>query len=102
MRQMAIEISEALIREFCERNHILKLSLFGSVLRDDFGRDSDVDVIVELAPEARVGLIRFAGMENELADLLGRRVDLNTIESLSRYFRDEVLAEAETIYDAAQ
>lgn len=97
MRSLMIELPEGRIREFCEKNHIQKLSLFGSVLRDDFTADSDVDVLVELAPDARVGLIRFAGMENELSELLGRRVDLNTVESLSRYFRDNVLAEAETL-----
>jgi hypothetical protein len=102
MRHVAIDVPAQSIREFCEKNRILKLSLFGSVLRGDFARESDVDVLVEFAPDARVGLIRFAGIENALTDLLGRRVDLNTVESLSRYFHDEVLAEAETIYDATQ
>ncbi len=86
------------IAEFCRRNHICRLSLFGSVLRDDFGPDSDVDVLVEFDPEAKVGLIRFAGIEIELSQLLGRKVDLQTPGSLSKHFRDQVLAEAEVQY----
>lgn len=95
-----IDIPKAEIEQFCRRNHIRRLALFGSVLRDDFGPDSDVDVLVEFEPNTRVGL-RFFGMERELSEILGRKVDLNTPGFLSRYFRDEVLAEAETLYDAA-
>lgn len=102
MKSLAVDISEDVVREFCRKHHIRRLAFFGSVLRDDFGPSSDIDVLVEFEPEARVGLIRFAGIENEFSDLLGRQVDLNTVESLSKYFRDEVLAEAETIYDTAQ
>lgn len=98
MRTQNIEISEEAIRDFCERNEIIKLSLFGSVLRDDFTPESDVDFLVELAPDARVGLLGFARIENELSDLLGRQADLSTPDELSPYFRDEVLAEAETVY----
>jgi hypothetical protein len=75
------------------------MAFFGSVLRDDFGPDSDVDVLVEFEPGAHVGLIALAGMENELSDLLGRRVDLNTPGCLSRYFREEVLRQAEVIHE---
>ena len=71
------------------------------MLRDDFGPDSDVDVLVEFEPAARVGLLRLAGMEIELGAILGRKVDLNTPGFLSDYFRDQVLAEAEVQYDAA-
>jgi hypothetical protein len=76
------------------------LSLFGSVLRDDFGPESDIDVLVEFEPEHVPGLFRLAGMEFELADILGggRKVDMNTPRSLSRYFRDKVLAEAQVQY----
>ena len=95
-----IEIPKDRIAEFCRRNHIRRLALFGSVLRDDFGPNSDVDVLVEFEPGARVGL-RFFGMEIELSEILGRKVDLNTPGFLSDYFRDEVLAEAEVQYDAA-
>ncbi len=99
-RNLAIDPKK--VQAFCEKHRIRRLALFGSVLRDDFTSVSDVDVLVEFEPEARVGLIRFGAIERELSALLGRRVDLNTTESLSRYFRDEVLAEAEYIYDAAQ
>jgi uncharacterized protein len=87
------------IAEFCRRNHVRRLSLFGSVLRDDFRPDSDVDVLVEFEPGARTGL-RFFEMEEELSRLLGRKVDLNTPGFLSPRFRDQVLAEAEVRYVA--
>jgi predicted nucleotidyltransferase len=89
------------IPEFCRRNRIRRLALFGSVLRDDFGPESDVDVLVEFEPGACVGLLRLAGMEIELGEMLGRKVDLNTPGFLSDYYRDQVLAEAEVQYDAA-
>ena len=94
-----IAIPKPQIAEFCRRHHIRKLALFGSVLRDDFRPDSDVDVLVEFEPDHIPGLIRFAGMELELSDILGgRKVDLNTPKFLSPYFRDEVLEEAEVQY----
>jgi predicted nucleotidyltransferase len=101
MSQSHIEIPKERIADFCRRNHIRRLALFGSVLRDDFGPDSDVDVLVEFEPETRVGLLRLAGMEIELGEILGRHVDLNTPGFLSDDFRDQVLAEAEVQYDAA-
>lgn len=85
------------IKAFCRRNRIRKLSFFGSVLRNDFRPDSDVDVLVEFEPGYAPGLSFFA-MEDELSLILGRKVDLNTPNFLSRYFRDEVLAEAEVQY----
>ncbi len=87
------------VADFCHRHHIRRLALFGSVLRDDFRPDSDVDVLVEFAPGERVGLIRLAGMERELSNLVQRKVDLRTPADLSRYFRDEVLAHAEVQYE---
>ena len=101
MAKARIDIPKERIAEFCRANHIRRLALFGSVLRDDFGPDSDVDVLVEFEPEARVGLLRLAGLEIELGELLGRKVDLNTPGFLFDYFRDQVLAEAEVHYDAA-
>lgn len=89
------------IAEFCKKNHIRKLSIFGSALRDDFAVESDIDILVEFNPGARVGLIRFASLEMELEEILGRRVDLNTPGFISRHYRDRVLAEAEVQYDAA-
>lgn len=88
------------IAEFCRRNHIRKLSLFGSVLRDDFTPESDVDVLVEFEPGATPGW-EIVSMQGELEAILGRAVDFRTVSELSRYFRDEVLSEAETIYVAA-
>ena len=86
------------IADFCKRHHIRKLSFFGSVLRDDFKPESDVDVLVEFEPGEVVGHIRLAGMELELSEILGRKVDLRTPADLSRYFRDEVLQSAEVQY----
>jgi len=101
MARARIDIPKEKIAEFCRRNQIRRLALFGSVLRDDFGPDSDIDVLVEFEPDAKVGLFRLAGMEIELSGLLGRKVDLNTPGFLSDYFREQVLSEAENQYDAA-
>jgi predicted nucleotidyltransferase len=95
-----IAIDRQAITNFCRRHHIRKLALFGSVLREDFRPESDVDVLVEFEPGQRVGFAFFA-MQEELSKLLGRQVDLNTPGFLSRYFRDEVLAEAEVLYAQA-
>ena len=95
-----LKIHEAGIADFCRRNHIRKLAFFGSVLRSDFSAESDVDVMVEFESSHVPGFIRLAGMERELADLIGRKVDLRTPEDLSRYFREEVLREAEVLYAA--
>jgi len=100
MGRARIDIPKERIAEFCRQNQIRRLALFGSVLRDDFGPDSDVDVLVEFEPGTRVGL-RFFGLEIELSEILGRKVDLNTLGFISDYFREEVLAEAEVHYDAA-
>lgn len=99
MKQQNLKISRAEIANFCRRNHISKLSFFGSVLRDDFRSTSDVDVLVEFEPEHVPGLFRLARMERELSALLGgRKVDLRTPQDLSQYFRDEVMATAEVQY----
>jgi predicted nucleotidyltransferase len=89
-----LEIDQEAVAEFCRRHHVRRLALFGSVLREDFGPDSDVDVLVEFEPGYRVGLIRLAGMERELSEIVGRKVELRTPGDLSRYFRQEVLASA--------
>ena len=98
--QRNIAIPRDQLADFCRRYHIRKLAFFGSVLRDDFRVDSDVDVLVEFEPGAVPGLA-FFGLQEELSELLQRRVDLHTPASLSRYFRDEVLDQAEPVYDAA-
>src|SRR3989304_10310956 len=94
-----ITVSQEKLAEFCQRHHIRRLAFFGSVLRDDFGPDSDVDVLVEFETGHVPGLA-FFGMEAELSQILGRKVDLSTLQFLSRYFRDEVLNEAEEQYVA--
>lgn len=97
-----IQIPRDKIAEFCRRNRIRRLSLFGSVLRDDFSPKSDVDILVEFEPEAGVGLFELYDLEQELSRIFGgRKVDLNTCNSLSRYFRDQVLKEAEVQYPRA-
>ncbi len=100
-KRINLKIPKKQLAEFCNKNHITKLSLFGSSLRDDFRQDSDVDMLVEFGPETHVGLIGFAGLELELSEILGRKVDLNTPDSVSKYYREKVLAEAEVQYDAA-
>lgn len=93
-----INIPHNRINEFCKKHHIRKLALFGSVLRDDFRPDSDIDVLVEFEEGHVPGYIRLAGIEIELGEILGRKVDMNTPNCLSRYFRDEVIATAEVEY----
>jgi uncharacterized protein len=97
-----IAVDREQIADFCRKHHIRRLSFFGSVLRDDFGPESDVDVLVEFLPGKTPGYFRLIEMEFELADLLaqGRKVDLRTPQELSRYFRDKVVAAAEPIYAA--
>ncbi len=87
------------IGAFCRRRHIRRLSLFGSVLTGDFRPDSDVDVLVEFEDGHTPGW-EIVSMEDELSQIIGRKVDLHTPADLSRYFRDEVLAEAEDQYVA--
>lgn len=94
-----IDIPQKAIAGFCRRHHICKLSLFGSVLRDDFRPDSDVDVLVEFEPGHVPGMIRFVQMEKELSLLMsGQKVDLVTAKFLNRRIRDRVLADAEVQY----
>lgn len=95
---LPLQIDRAQMAEFCRKHHVRKLAFFGSVLRDDFRPDSDVDMLVEFEPEHMPGLAFFA-MEAELSEMLGRKVDLNTPQFLSPYFRDKVVAEAEVQYE---
>jgi len=97
-QNVPVAIPKDKIETFCKKHHIRRLSLFGSVLRDDFRPDSDVDVLVEFDPAHIPGLIRLAGMEFELSEILGRKVDIRTAQDLSRYFREEVLNAAEVQY----
>ena len=100
MSEPKIQIPAALLADFCRRNHVRRLALFGSVLRDDFTSASDVDLLVEFEPDHVPGL-RFFTLERELSRLLGRKVDLNTRGFLGRHLVDEVLAEAQDLYVAA-
>lgn len=88
------------IAAFCRQHGVARLSLFGSVLRDDFGPQSDIDVLIEFAPGKTPGLFRFAGMELELTRLLGRTVHLSTPQDISQYIRERVLREARLQYAA--
>lgn len=93
-----IDIPGEKIAEFCKHNHIKKLAFFGSVLRDDFSPESDVDVLVEFETGHVPGYIRLAGIEIELSEIIGRKVDMNTPNCLSQYFREEVIKTAEVSY----
>jgi predicted nucleotidyltransferase len=95
-----VDVPNEEIAAFCRRHYIRKLAFFGSVLRDDFTPESDVDVLVEFEPGHTPGLAFFA-MQRELSAILGRKVDMNTAKGLSPYFRQEVLAGAEILYVAA-
>ena len=96
-----IKIDKQVIAEFCKKNQIHSLAFFGSVLRDDFRPDSDVDVLVEFEQGAHIGMLKLAGLEIELSEILGYKVDINTPGFISRYFRQQVLDEAEVQYVAA-
>lgn len=98
MEKPRIEVPQNAIADFCRRHHVRRLSFFGSVLREDFGPDSDVDVLVEFERGTRVGL-RFFAMERELSEILARKVDLNTRGFLSDEILKDALAEAEVQYD---
>lgn len=99
-RTLPISIPKEKLAEFCQQNHIRKLSLFGSVLRDNFTSESDVDFLVEFLPDVRVTYFDLVRMEREISEILnGKKVDLRTPAELSRYFRQEVLDTALVQYD---
>ncbi len=95
-----IHIDKEKIAGFCHKHHITKLSLFGSVLTERFGPESDVDVLVEFAPGHVPGLIALSAMERELSAILGREADMRTPKDLSQYFREQVIRTAQTQYAA--
>jgi uncharacterized protein len=99
--QVQIDLPIAEIAAFCRKHHIHRLALFGSVLRDDFGPASDVDVLIEFEPGHVVDLFDFMGLQYELSALVGHNVDLNTPAFLSRYFRQQVIDSARVIYERA-
>lgn len=94
-----INMDREKIAAFCRQHHVRRLALFGSALREDFGPESDIDVLVELEPRHTPGLLGIARLERELSAIFGgRKVDLRTPEDLSRYFREDVLKEAQVQY----
>ncbi|MHB8586104.1 MAG: nucleotidyltransferase family protein [Thermoplasmatota archaeon] len=95
-----IRVDRRALARFCKKHHIRRLSFFGSVLREDFRPDSDVDVLVEFDPAHHPGFFGLSDLQLELSEMLGRKVDLRTPRDLNRVFRSEVLASAETLYAA--
>ncbi|HEX2080328.1 MAG TPA: nucleotidyltransferase family protein [Longimicrobium sp.] len=95
-----ITVSQAEIDEFCRQNHIRRLSFFGSVLREDFRPESDIDLLVEFDPEHIPGYFTLSAMERELSGLLGRKVDLRTPGEISDYYRNRVLASSQVWYES--
>ena len=93
-------MSKEKLIEFCRRNHIQRLSLFGSAVHGQLRPDSDIDLLVEFEPERTPGLFSIVKMEMELSNVLGRKVDMRTAEDLSQYFRDEVVENAKLQYQA--
>lgn len=97
---LPIEIDREQLAVFCRKHHLTKLALFGSVLTDRFGPDSDVDVLFEYDPEHVPTLFAVVRMERELSGILGRKADMRTPRDLSRYLRDEVVQNAAVQYVA--
>jgi uncharacterized protein len=93
-----IRDNRRVLEGFCTRNHIIRLSLFGSTLKGKETAQSDIDLLVEFHPEHIPGLLTLSGMEIELSNLIGKKVDLRTAHDLSKYFRNEVLNEARIAY----
>lgn len=96
---LKINISKDQIADFCRPNHIRRLAFLGSVLRDVFSPESDVDVLVEFEPGTRVGLITLVGMEIELSKILGRKAEIHTVKGLNPQFRHKVLQTAVEQYE---
>ena len=97
---LALDLPKELIAEFCRRHAIRKLALFGSVLRDDFRPESDVDVLVDFEADAHIGW-EIIDIQNELARIFDQEVDLHTPLSLSQQFREKVLQTAQVVYERA-
>jgi predicted nucleotidyltransferase len=93
-----LSIPQADLRAFCRAHAVRELSIFGSAVRGDFGPDSDVDVLIDLAPEARIGLIALQRMRDELARIFGRPVDLLTKNGINHNIRDDILRDAQVIH----
>ena len=96
-----VKVDDDALRALCDRHGIRQLALYGSALRDELHADSDIDLLVDFRPDRLPGLLGIAAIELELAELLGREVDLRTRSDLSRYFRDEVVRTARVLHEAA-
>jgi len=101
MKRAKIKLPKKRIVDFCRRHNVRRLALFGSVLGEDFAPDSDVDILIEFEPGTRIGL-RFFALQDELSQIVGRKVDLNTPGFLGKYFRERVMEEAEDQYASGQ
>lgn len=97
---LRIQVDQLQIDEFCRRHHVRRLAFFGSVLRDDFRPDSDVDVLLEFEPGHVPGLLKLMTLQLEFSELLGREADFRTPRDLGINIRDRVIAEAEVLYAA--
>ena len=95
---LQLHISQPDLQEFCRSHAVREIAVFGSAVRGDFGPDSDVDVLIDLAPEARVGLIALQRMRDELTRIFGRPVDLLTKNGINRHIRDDILRSAQVIH----
>jgi uncharacterized protein len=91
-------IDEKKIGEFCKKNGIKKLSLFGSAISREIDESNYIDILVEFFEDSIPGMIGMAGMERHLSEIYGKKVDLRTKDELSRYFREQVLSQAEVMY----
>ncbi len=98
--ELPIQIDKTQITAFCQKHHITKLALFGSILKDSFGPQSDVNVLFEYDPDHIPTLFEVVRMERELSEQFGRKVDMRTPKDLSRFFRDEVVLSALVQYAA--
>ncbi len=96
-----IEFAADRIEAFCRKNGIVRFAVFGSILREDFGPDSDVDILVEFASDAEIGFFTLARLEQELTEMLGRTSEIHTVQGLHPLYRDEVIQEAEVRYEQA-
>ena len=95
-----IELPSDRVTEICKRYGVRELAVFGSAARGDLRPDSDVDVLVDFEPDARIGLVKFASLSEELESLGGRKVDLGTKTGLKQRVRSEILGEAQLVYSA--
>lgn len=97
-----LPIPQGKIAAFCGKHGIRKLSLFGSVLRDDFGPDSDVDVVVEFRADVRFGLFELVDMEDELSQIVGRKADIHEFQGLQPWMQKEVAGSSELVYESPE